>query len=107
MNTSNGVRPLSLATSIAIAALAVGLAGCAAPRTTQEKTAGWSNNRIYSEAREERNSGGYDRAVELYNVLEGRAAGTTARAIPIAASKMPYPDCFFLLNFALLPCSAQ
>ena len=57
--------------------LAVALTGCTATRTTQEKTAGWSNNRIYSEARDERSSGGYDRAVELYNVLEGRAAGTT------------------------------
>ena len=78
MKTLNGARPLSrLAASAAVAALAIGLAGCAAQRTTQEKTAGWSNNRLYSEAREERNSGGYDQAVELYNVLEGRAAGTT------------------------------
>ena len=78
MKTLNGARPLSrLVASAAVAALAIGLAGCAAQRTTQEKTAGWSNNRLYSEAREERNSGGYDRAVELYNVLAGRAAGTT------------------------------
>ncbi len=78
MKTSHGTRPLSgLAASVAVAVLAAGLAGCAAQRTTQEKTAGWSNNRIYSEARDERNAGSYDRAVELYNVLEGRAAGTT------------------------------
>lgn len=78
MNTSKGARPSSAwMASVAVAVLAAGLAGCSAPRTTQEKTAGWSANRIYSEAREERNSGGYDRAVELYNVLEGRAAGTT------------------------------
>ena len=54
------------------------LAGCAAAnRTVEEKTAGWSPNRLYSEAREESSSGGYDRAVQLYSVLEGRAAGTT------------------------------
>ena len=70
MNTSKGARPSSAwMASVAVAVLAAGLAGCSAPRTTQEKTAGWSANRIYSEAREERNSGGYDRAVELYNVL--------------------------------------
>ncbi len=78
MHTSNGVRPLSGVSCVILAGmLAVALAGCSATRTTQEKIAGWSNNRIYSEARDERNSGSYDRAVELYNVLEGRAAGTT------------------------------
>ena len=78
MHTSNGARPLSGLSCVILAGmLAVALTGCTATRTTQEKTAGWSNNRIYSEARDERSTGGYDRAVELYNVLEGRAAGTT------------------------------
>lgn len=53
------------------------LAGCSMNRTTQEKTASWTPNRLYSEARDERASGGYDRAIKLFNVLEGRAAGTT------------------------------
>ena len=52
------------------------LAACKTPPTVQEKTADWSPNRIYSEAREERLSGGYDQAIPLYNVLEARAQGT-------------------------------
>lgn len=78
MHTPRGARLLSgVSGAVAVAVLAVGLAACSAPKTAQEKTVNWSNNRLYSEARDERSSGSYDRAVELYNVLEGRAAGTT------------------------------
>ncbi len=57
------------------ALLAAGLlAGCSS--TTEDKTAGWSTDKIYSEARDELNSGGYDKAVPLFEKLEGRAAGT-------------------------------
>ena len=52
------------------------LAACKTPPTVQEKTADWSPNRIYSEARDERLSGGYDQAIPLYDVLEARAQGT-------------------------------
>ena len=55
--------------------LAVGLlGGCSS--TPEDKTSSWSPNRIYAEAKEELNSGAYDRAVPLYEKLEGRAAGT-------------------------------
>ncbi|MGY8540927.1 outer membrane protein assembly factor BamD [Paracidovorax citrulli] len=50
------------------------LAGCSS--TPEDKTAGWSPNRIYSEARDELNSNSYDKAVPLFEKLEGRAAGT-------------------------------
>ena len=57
------------------ALLAVGLlAGCASPN--EDKTAGWSADRIYAEARDELNGGAYDKAVPLLEKLEGRAAGT-------------------------------
>ena len=57
------------------ALLAVGLlAGCASPN--EDKTAGWSTDRIYAEARDELNGGAYDKAVPLLEKLEGRAAGT-------------------------------
>ena len=57
------------------ALLAAGLlAGCSS--TTEDKTAGWSPNKIYSEARDEASSGSYDKAVPLFEKLEGRAAGT-------------------------------
>ena len=42
----------------------------------EDKTAGWSPNKIYSEAKDELSSGGYDKAVILLEKLEGRAAGT-------------------------------
>ena len=41
-----------------------------------DKTAGWSPNKIYSEAKDEASSGAYDKAIPLYEKLEGRAAGT-------------------------------
>ena len=48
--------------------------GCSS--TPEDKTAGWTTDRIYSEAREELNGGSYDKAVPLLEKLEGRAAGT-------------------------------
>ena len=50
------------------------LGGCSS--TTEDKTAGWSTDKIYSEARDELNGGAYDKAVPLLEKLEGRAAGT-------------------------------
>jgi len=50
------------------------LAGCSS--TPEDKTADWSPNRIYAEARDEINSGAYDKAIPLLEKLEGRAAGT-------------------------------
>ena len=53
---------------------AAGLAGCSS--TPEDQTANWSPNKIYAEGKDELNSGGYDRAVNLFEKLEGRAAGT-------------------------------
>ncbi len=60
-----------------LAGVAVLMAGCVSTPTIQEKTAGWTPNKIYSEARSESSSGSYENAIPLYDVLEGRAAGTT------------------------------
>jgi outer membrane protein assembly factor BamD len=49
-------------------------AGCST--TEPDRTANWSPNRIYSEAKDESNSGAYDKAVPLFEKLEARAAGT-------------------------------
>jgi outer membrane protein assembly factor BamD len=51
------------------------LAGCAS-QPDKDVTAGWSPNKLYAEAMDERNSGNYDRAIQLFEKLEGRAAGT-------------------------------
>ncbi|MBK6009097.1 outer membrane protein assembly factor BamD [Ramlibacter ginsenosidimutans] len=61
------VVPVVLAASV--------LAGCSSLKD-EDKTATWSPNRIYSEAKDEMNSGAYDKAIPLYEKLEGRAAGT-------------------------------
>jgi outer membrane protein assembly factor BamD len=65
---------LSVPSWIALSAAALLAAGCSS--TSVDKTANWSPNRIYSEAKEEAGSGAYDKAVPLYEKLEGRAAGT-------------------------------
>ena len=63
--------PLPLVSALLAAGL---LAACSS--TTEDKTANWSPNRIHSEAKDEMNSGAYDKAVPLLEKLEGRAAGT-------------------------------
>jgi len=64
---------LSALPALAIVAAAL-LAGCAS--TSEDKTANWSPNKIYAEAKDEMSSGGYDKAIPLFEKLEGRAAGT-------------------------------
>jgi len=60
--------------SIALVATAWLITGCSTDKV--DKTANWSPNKIYSEAKDEFDSGAYDKAVPLYEKLEGRAAGT-------------------------------
>lgn len=59
-------------------ALAIGitmlLAACSS--TKDDKAENWSPNKLYAEARDEANNGAYDKAVPLFEKLEGRAAGT-------------------------------
>lgn len=50
------------------------LAGCST--TTVDKTIGWSPNRLYAEARDEVDAKAYEKAIVLFEKLEGRAAGT-------------------------------
>jgi len=44
--------------------------------TPTDPTTGWSPNKIYAEAKDELSTGAYDKAVPLFEKLEGRAAGT-------------------------------
>jgi len=64
---------LSVLPALAIGAAAL-LAGCSS--TSEDKTANWSPNKIYAEAKDELSSGSYDKAIPLFEKLEGRAAGT-------------------------------
>ncbi len=67
---------LQATTRTATAVLILGglLAGCAS--TPVDPTATWSPNKIYSEAKDEATAGAYEKAIGLYEKLEGRAAGT-------------------------------
>jgi outer membrane protein assembly factor BamD len=67
---------LQATTRTATAVLILGglLAGCAS--TPVDPTATWSPNKIYSEAKDEAASGAFEKAIGLYEKLEGRAAGT-------------------------------
>ena len=57
------------------AVLAAGLlAACSS--TQEDPTAKWTPDRIYTEARDEVSAGAFDKAVPLFEKLEGRAAGT-------------------------------
>src|SRR5215208_7695785 len=64
---------LSVLPALAVGAAAL-LAACSS--TPDDKTATWSPNKIYAEAKDEVSSGGYDKAIPLLEKLEGRAAGT-------------------------------
>ncbi|MDI1247149.1 MAG: outer membrane protein assembly factor BamD [Rhodoferax sp.] len=57
-----------------LAAGVVFLSACST--TTPDPTAQWSPNKIYAEAKDELNTGAYDKAIVLFEKLEGRAAGT-------------------------------
>lgn len=65
---------LSVVCAWSLAGAALLLAGCSS--TPEDKTAAWSPNKIYAEAKDELNSGGYEKAIVLFEKLEGRAAGT-------------------------------
>ncbi len=65
---------LSVVPALLVAGLGLLMAGCSS--TPEDKTAGWSPNKIYAEAKDEMGSGAYDKAVPLLEKLEGRAAGT-------------------------------
>ncbi len=56
--------------------LACSLLLSACSSTTTDPTADWSPNKIYAEAKDELSSGSYEKAVPLFEKLEGRAAGT-------------------------------
>ncbi|MBL0389721.1 outer membrane protein assembly factor BamD [Ramlibacter monticola] len=66
------VRAKLSVVAVLLAALA---AGCSSLKD-DDKTATWSPNKLYAEAKDELNGGAYDKAIPLLEKLEGRAAGT-------------------------------
>ncbi len=59
---------------LSVVLLALFLAACAS--TDKDPTAGWSVEKILSEARDEMSSLQYEKAAKLFERLESRAAGT-------------------------------
>ena len=55
--------------------VALVLTACAS--ATKDNTATWSTDKLYSEAKDETKAGAWDKAIGLFDKLEGRAAGTT------------------------------
>ena len=67
--------PLSLLSLFGAVVLATLLGACSST-PPKDETVGWSPNKLFSEAIEERNARNYDKAVSHFEKLEGRAAGT-------------------------------
>ena len=73
-STKLSVVPANLPSSAALLACVIFLSACSS--TVKDPTVGWSPNKIYAEAKDEAQSGAYDKAIPLFEKLEGRAAGT-------------------------------
>jgi outer membrane protein assembly factor BamD len=73
--TKLSVVPKALPLIAAVCTLSFVVAGCSSTPEA-DRTASWSPNKIYAEAKDEASSGAYDKAIPLYEKLEGRAAGT-------------------------------
>ncbi len=73
-STKLSVVPVKSFFAAAMVACVFVLSACST--TVKDPTAAWSPNKIYAEAKDEANSGAYDKAIPLYEKLEGRAAGT-------------------------------
>ena len=62
--------------ALALEVIGFGLALTACSTAPVDPTGNWSPNKLYAEAKEEASSGSYDKAIPLFEKLEGRAAGT-------------------------------
>lgn len=58
--------------ALAVLALSLGLSGCGLLPEVADETAGWSAQRLYSEAKDNLNDGSYEKAIKLYETLEAR-----------------------------------
>ena len=68
-NRAPGVNRV-LGSVLLAATLALG--GCGLLPEVKDETAGWSAQKLYSEAKDNLNSGNYERAVKLFETLESR-----------------------------------
>jgi len=57
---------------IAMLSTALFMSGCGLFPKSKDETAGWSAQRLYSEAKDNLNDGNYERAIQLFETLEAR-----------------------------------
>ena len=65
-------RLLSRVLGIAMLSSALFVSGCGLLPKNKDETAGWSAQRLYSEAKDNLNDGNYERAIQLFETLEAR-----------------------------------
>ncbi|HEV7577507.1 MAG TPA: outer membrane protein assembly factor BamD [Caldimonas sp.] len=70
-------KPSSWRSWIAVSAISTAITLLSACDTTpRDETSRWTPERLYAEAKDEAAAGNYEKAVKLYERLEGRAAGS-------------------------------
>jgi outer membrane protein assembly factor BamD len=71
-NAFTRVPVLKRALGCVLLSAALTLGGCGLLPEVKDETAGWSAQKIYSEAKDNLNSGNYERSVKLFETLESR-----------------------------------
>lgn len=69
---SSGFSALSRALGSVLLAATLALGGCGLLPEVIDETAGWSAQKLYAEAKDNLNSGNYERAVKMFETLEAR-----------------------------------
>jgi outer membrane protein assembly factor BamD len=70
--TFNRAASLKRAWGSVLLAVTLTLGGCGLLPEVKDETAGWSAQKLYSEAKDNLNDGNYERAVKLFETLESR-----------------------------------
>jgi outer membrane protein assembly factor BamD len=71
-NAFNRAPGLNRILASVVLAAALTLGGCGLLPEVQDETAGWSVQKLYDEAKDNLNSGNYERAIKLFETLEAR-----------------------------------
>ncbi len=66
------IRPFTRAANTSLLAVALALGGCGLLPEVVDETAGWSAQKLYAEAKDNLDSGNYERAIKLFETLEAR-----------------------------------
>ena len=69
---SSGSNAFNRALGSVLLAATLTLGGCGLLPEVKDETAGWSAQKLYAEAKDNLNSGNYERAVKLFETLEAR-----------------------------------